>query len=389
MPAIVVIGYRDDLDRAVRNRGLDPFYIVQSPAVPPQGIDHRVVADIENAHEILRAVLSAPSLRLDDVVGVLSVHEMGVFGAAYLRRQLGLPGNADSMKVLRFRDKYLQKSGLPPHIRRARCRYVTADTSFEELTAEFGDVFVVKPANGGGSLRTTIVRSRQDFKEALGPFPTRSDVAAVAESFVDAPEIYVDGVWGGGALRWSTLVRYHASPLSAAQGGIMAAYILDRRLHPELFQQAENLTEQVLSSLEAPDCVFHLEIFAEEDGLTFGECALRLPGGLSPRSNELTFGVNLFDVEIGLALGEGVPEIRATETPERFHGHILLRASSDGTLTRADFERTFDIDEMDYSASPDARVGPYGMVGYAIVSDPDESTLQKKIEDIVRFNEVS
>ncbi|MFE0175383.1 acetyl-CoA carboxylase biotin carboxylase subunit family protein [Streptomyces sp. NPDC059002] len=384
MPAMIVIGYRDDLDRALRNRGLNPFYIVQSPAIPPQGIDFTVVTDIENAHEILRAALAA---RIDDVAGVLSVHEMGVFGAAYLRQQLNLPGNSDSRKVLDFRDKYLQKNALPPHIRRARCRYVPPGTSYADLAAEFGDVFVIKPANGGGSLRTTVVRSPELYEQALGPFPDRSDVAVVAESFIDAPEFYVDGVWGEGRLQWSTLVRYRASPLSAAQGGIMAAYILDRRLHTALFQQAEALTEQVLSSLEAPDCVFHLEIFDEADGLTFGECALRLSGGLSPRCNELTFGVNLFDIEISLALGEGVPHIQAAQTPERFHAHILLRSSSNGGVTRADFERNFTIDEMDYRSSPGTRVGPYGMVGYAIVSDTDEATLQKKVDDIVRFNE--
>ncbi|MFJ2766659.1 acetyl-CoA carboxylase biotin carboxylase subunit family protein [Streptomyces sp. NPDC087300] len=386
MPAMIVIGYRDDLDRALRNRGLSPFYIAQRPALPPQGIDFTVVSDIENAHEILRAVLAA---RIDDVAGVLSCHEMGVFGAAYLRQQLGLPGNTDSRKVLDFRDKYLQKNGLPSRVRRARCRYVPSGTSFEELATELGDPFVIKPANGGGSLRTKIVRSPADYELALNPFPDRSDVAVVAESFHDAPEIYIDGVWGDGGLRWWTLVGYHASPLSAAQGGVMAAYVMDRRLHTELYEQAEALATDALSSLETPDCVFHLEMFEDADGLTFGECALRLPGGLSPRCDELTYGVNLFDVEISLALGEGVPRIESVENPERFHAHILLRPSANGTVTQADYERTFELDEISYPSAPGARVGPYGMVGYAIVSDADEPTLQKKIEEIVRFNEAS
>lgn len=385
MPAMIVIGYRDDLDLALRRRGLTPFYIVPRPAVPPQGIDFTSVSDIENAHEILRAVLAA---RIEDVAGVLSCHEMGVFGAAYLRQQLNLPGNPDSKRVLYFRDKYLQKNSLPPHVRRAHCRYVPSGATFEDLATELGDTFVIKPANGGGSLRTTIVRSPEDYEQALNPFPDRSDVAVVAESFIDAPEIYVDGVWGDGGLRWWTLVGYHASPLSAAQGGIMAAYILDRRLHAALYEQAEALATDALKSLEAPDCVFHLEMFKEAEGLTFGECALRLPGGLSPRCNELTYGVNLFDIEISLALGEGVPPIEADPNPERFHAHILLRPSTSGTATQADFERAFQLDEISYPSTPDARVGPYGMVGYAIVSDADEATLQKKIEDVVRFNEV-
>ncbi|KAK1177533.1 ATP-grasp domain-containing protein [Streptomyces sp. NBS 14/10] len=385
MSTVIVIGYRPDLDQALRRRGLDPFYIAQEPAIPPKDRRFKRVIDIENVQEVLRAVLSAP---IDDVVAALSVHEMGVFAAIYLRQQLNLPGNTDSKTALYFRDKYLQKSKLPPHIRRARCRYVSQDTSFADLADDLGNVFVVKPATGAGSLRTSIVRSPEEYSRALEPFPGHSDVQIVAESFIDAPEVYIDGVWENGDLRWSSMSNYHVSPLTAAQGGIMAAYLLDKRRHSTLFHESETLAGQVLSSLNAPDCVFHLEIFTTEAGLTFGECAIRIPGGLTPQMTQLTFGVDLFDVEISIALGEGASkELSKNRTPDRFHGCILLRPGKDGKLTQADFERNFVFDEIDYNSSPDAPIGPYGLVGKAIVSDQDELKLQKKIEDIVRFNE--
>ncbi|GGR88171.1 hypothetical protein GCM10010252_28750 [Streptomyces aureoverticillatus] len=377
-----MIGYRDDLDLALRRRGLDPFYLVQPPVTPPKGRNFRRVTDMENAQEVLRAVLSA---RLGEVAGVLSVHEMGVFGAAYLRQQLDLPGNADSKAALYFRDKYLQKSGLPTHIRRARCRYVTADTPFMDLVNDLGEVFVIKPATGAGALRTEIIRSPEDYARALKQLPGQSDVAIVAESFIDASEVYMDGIWANGDLRWSSMSRNHIAPLSAVKGGILAAHILDRNRHPDMFQEADAVVRQVLGSLNAPDCVFHAEFFAEESGLTFGECAIRLPGALSPQVNKLTFGVDLFDAEISLALGEEMTQPLDSSTPDRFYGYMLLRRSDE--LTQQDFERNFVFDEIDYPSSPDAPIGPYGRFGQAIVSDPDELKLQKTIEDIVRFNE--
>ncbi|MFC8131198.1 acetyl-CoA carboxylase biotin carboxylase subunit family protein [Streptomyces sp. NPDC057302] len=385
MPTMIVIGYRDDLDQALQRRGLDPCYIVQAPASAPEGRRFKRVADIENVQEVLRAVLAAG---VADAAGVLTVHEMGVFAAAYLRQQLKLPGNADSKAALYFRDKFLQKSRLPSRIKRARCRYVSKDTSFLELSEELGDVFVVKPAIGAGSLRTNIVRSPEEYARALELFPSRSDVAIVAESFIDAPEVYMDGIWRNGRLRWSSMSSNHIAPLSAVQGGILSAHILDRRLHPALFQQAEELAAQALESLEAPDCVFHMEAFAREAGLTFGECAIRLPGALSPQVNKLTFGVDLFDVEISLALGEEPTGIPENGTPDRFYGYLLLRRSDNGALTQQDFERHFSFDEITYPSSPDAAIGPYGRFGQAIVSDPDELKLQKTIDEIVRFNEV-
>jgi hypothetical protein len=384
-PTMIVIGYRDDLDQALQLRGFSPYYLVQAPVGPPKGRRFQRVADMENAQEILRAVLSA---RLDDVAGVLTVHEMGVFGAAYLRQQLNLPGNADSASALHFRDKYLQKSKLPPEIGRARCRYVSKDASFLEIVGDLGDTFVIKPAIGAGSLRTSIVRSPEEYVRALELFPSQSDVEIVGESFMDAPEVYADGIWQNGALQWSSMSSNHISPLGAVQGGILSAHILDRRLHPELFRQADVLVPKALTALEAPDCVFHLEAFARETGLTFGECAIRLPGALSPQVNKLTYGVDLFDVEISLALGEEITQNLNTNSPDRFYGYILLRRSGGDGLTQQDFERNFQFDEIQYPSSPDAAIGPYGRFGQAIVSDEDELRLQKTIEEIVRFNEV-
>ncbi|MCI3928665.1 ATP-grasp domain-containing protein [Streptomyces sp. AN091965] len=384
MPTIIAIGYRDDLDRVLRRRGLDPFYIVQQPTRSLRGVDFTRVTDIENAQEILRAVLSA---RIRDAAGVLTVHEMGVFGATFLRQQLNLPGNTDSRTVPYFRDKYLQKTGLPAGIARARCRYATPDTTFADLVDDLGDTFVVKPATGAGSLRTSVVRSPEEYARALEPFPGDSDVAVVAESFIAAPEVYVDGIWENGDLRWSSMTRYHDSPLRAAQGGVLAAHLLDRRRHETLFSQAETLARQVLTHLDAPSCVFHLEAFVQESGLTFGECAIRLPGALSPQINHLTYGVDLFDVEISLALGEGVTQTLDDRTPDRFHGYLLLRRAKRGRLTREDFERSFLFDEIEYSSAPDTPLGPYGKVGHAIVSDHDELKLRQTIEEIVHFNE--
>ncbi|WP_370656853.1 hypothetical protein [Streptomyces sp. NBS 14/10] len=99
----------------------------------------------------------------------------------------------------------------------------------------------------------------------------------------------------------------------------------------------------------------------------------------------MKFGVDLFDIEISLALGEEVTETLDSGAPARFYGYLLLRRPKGGDLTQKDFERNFLFDEIQYS--PDAPAGPYGRVGQAIVSDPDELKLHRTMDDIVRFNE--
>ncbi|MEV5987103.1 hypothetical protein AB0L85_19090 [Streptomyces sp. NPDC052051] len=90
------------------------------------------------------------------------------------------------------------------------------------------------------------------------------------------------------------------------------------------------------------------EEFEEEAALMFGECAIRRPGGFSPQDDELTYGVDLLDVGVSAL---GAPPTR-----------------------------------MDHGGTHDAPTGPCGRNGQTIVSDPDESELDKKVRDVVRFN---
>jgi biotin carboxylase len=311
-----------------------------------------------------------------------------VFTAAYLRDRLRLPGNSDSGAALYFRDKYLQKTALPTDVKRARCRYVRTESTFDELAAELGSPFVVKPANGFGAVRTAVVGSIDDFTALVAPSPRRSDVEYVAESFVDGPEMHIDGVWVQGGLRWSSVSKYHSSPLNCVQSGVLASQQVSQVHNPILFEQANHLTERVLGGLGAPDCVFHLEAFQDGEGLTFGECAIRLSGAMAPEIIDLTYGVNLYEVELSLALGEPVQDVLRPREPAAYHAYIFLRRYAGVRLTQADFEQRFPFTEIDYPDAADARVGSYGRIGHAIVSDPDDRRLWELINDIIKFNEL-
>ena len=277
---------------------------------------------------------------------------------------------------------------MPSDVRRARCRYARTDSTFEELAAELGIPFVVKPANGFGAVRTAVVGSAGELTALIAGSPWRSDVEYVAESFVDGPETHIDGVWVRGRLLWSAVSRYHSSPLSCVQGGVLASYQVSRAHNATLFEQAGHLAERVLSGLDAPDCVFHLEAFQDGEGLTFGECAIRLPGAMVPEIIDLTHGVSLYEAELSLALGEPVQDVLRPREPASYYAYIFLRRYAGVLLTQADFEQRFPFTEIDYPDAADARVGSYGRIGHAIVSDPDDRRLRELINDIIKFNEL-
>lgn len=156
---------------------------------------------------------------------------------------------------------------------------------------------------------------------------------------------------------------------------------------PVLAAQAERLTVDVLTALEAPDAVFHLEAFVRPDGdMSLGEVAARLVGGLSAETILLSHGVDLYGAAMDLALGRE-PELPAVgEVAGDLHGWVYLSRDPDRPLTEEDFTRTFDLVECDFPAEDAGRIGSYGRWGHAIASAPTHDELIDSLKAIAQFN---
>lgn len=391
MATILVLGYRQGLDEAIRRRGLTPLFVVERVKRQLAGRDYARVASVEDAQEVLRTVLARG---IDEVCAVVTGHEEAVFITALLRAHFDAPGDRDFARTLRFRDKFLQKRALPSSVPRARCEYVTVESSYADLAGRLGQRFVVKPANGFGSARTCVVSSQAELDAYWGGCPARSDTCCVGESFVDGSEIHVDGLWRDGHIAWSCLSTYLNAPMRCNDGGILSDVQVSREREPELCAAAEALTEQVMSALHAPDTVFHLEAFHCASGehagrLVFGECAIRLGGGMVPESVALTYGVDLYDTVLSLALGEPFDLAAQARRPEHYYAYVYLRRVAGVNVTEDDFRRAFreHLYEIDYPADSDAPRGAYGRVGHMLVRHADSERLKEIVANVVAFNE--
>jgi biotin carboxylase len=383
MAEVVVLGYRKGLDEALARRGANTFYVVERYKDGLAGQEYRLVQQLEDAQEVLRVIQAAG---LEEVTAVVTDREQGVFATALLRNYFGLPGG-DYARALLFRDKYLQKSALAPDVRRADCQYLTGESSFECLARALGSPFVVKPANGLGATRTALIATADEFKEYIAKIQPIANIAYVAESYVSGREFHIDGVWHGGRLRWSSVGRYHEPPIVWTTGGLLADQVLRRDDHPDLYRRAERVAEQALASLGAPDGVFHLEAFDNGGDMVFGECGMRVPGALIPEIIRMTYGVDLYELQAALALGEPLDgKLGSEPSPERCYGYVYLRSHEGGAQCKRDFEERFPLVEINFPQDPHATAGIYGKVGHVIVADPDGEVLSQRIADIVAFN---
>lgn len=383
MGTMIVLGHRPGLAKAIKRRGLEPVYVVEKDKEELRDSRIRRVGDLENGQEVLRAVTSAD---LDDISGVVTAHEQGIFTAALLRDHLRLPGDRDYVRTLRFRDKYLQKTALPDSVRRAMCLYVAPGTGYTDLAARLGVPFVVKPANGFASVRTVKVRSQEEFERYLGDPRIHSDVALVAESFIPGNELHVDGVWDGSRILWNSVAQYHEPPMNTHDGAVLASQILSPAENPDLVDRAGHLAAEALRGLAASACVFHLEAFDSGRTLVFGECAARLSGAHLPEIVDLTYGINLYDAVVSLALGEDPSPHLAPKEPVEYYAYVYLRRFPGITVTRTDFEKRFQCHELVYPDDDGGRTGYYGRVGHALVSAPTNSRLTDLIDRMTEFN---
>lgn len=394
MSKVVVLAYRQGIDEALHRRGAEPLFVVERMKPQLAGRDVVRVANVEDAQEVLRAVLAHTG---GDPVGaglagVVTSHEEAVFTAAAVRAAFGLPGDRDTARTLRFRDKCLQKRALPGDVPRADCVYVTAESSFTDLAARLGKPFVVKPANGLGARRTCVIAAPEELSEYWETENIHSDLGWVAESFIYGDEIHVDGLWQDGRLAWSCLSRYAAPPIAWNEGTILGDAQVARADQPGLCAEADDLASRALRGLGAPDTVFHFEAYRCSRGrhagrLVFGECAIRVGGGLIPEAVALTYGVDLYDLLTGLALGEKVKPPPRNDSPRRRYGYVFLRRIPGVELTEDDFRGAFpELTELHYPSGPDAPVRTYGRIGHAFVAHEDSDRLLELTGEVATFN---
>jgi hypothetical protein len=344
------------------------------------GLQFSLVSDLGDAQQVLRAVRAA----VPDPDGAVTGNERAVFSVNVLRLAFGLPAASDFETVIRFRDKHVQKS-LLRGVRRAKCRYVLSDDTYATLCSDLGPRFVLKPADGYGARATALVSSSTDLEVYRRDNPTSSDVDLVGESYVQGEEFHVDGIWKRGAATWMTVSRYTTLNMNWVEGHAPGTAPLAGQQLP-LDDEARAMTQRVMSTLEAPDCVFHLEGYVSDDGaVTFGEVASRPGGPLIPEVVARTYGIDLYGAAIDIALGLETTAPLSDRAASPVYGCALLTRHPEGAVTESDLQQRFDLDECHYPPGDKGRTGVYGHWGHAYVHGADHASVMASLRAVAAY----
>ncbi|MFE5729884.1 acetyl-CoA carboxylase biotin carboxylase subunit family protein [Streptomyces sp. NPDC056528] len=274
----------------------------------------------------VRAALAGLVERYGPPEALLALNEGDLDTAALVREEFGIAGQTPEELAV-FRDKLLMcttvaAAGIPvPPL---------AHVPDPGAVREFGDAhgwpLVCKPHRGTASRGVVRLDSGAD----LDAHPElAADLAAepfLAQTYVDAPILHIDGLWEGDRLGSWTASRYVGGTCADfTQGNWLGSVEED---DPVLLAAVEPFAAAVGAALGGGrPWVFHLEAFVTRDAdggpaLVFLECGARVGGGEIPFTWRDVHDADLMAAAADIQLGR-VPVLPALKTGE-VGGYLLL-----------------------------------------------------------------
>jgi biotin carboxylase len=259
---VLLIGPRRDLVEVLRQRRI-PFSIWQD----------KQASRWPDAEQLVTAPLWKSTARIRQTVRqefagsrfthVIAGTEAAIYPAALARRLLGAR-RSETTTALRCRDKlamkqYLCDFGVPMTKFLAESDATDAAAVFAAL----GCPVVKKSRKASGGKTLQIIHRENDLLLQHG---NRN----ILEKFISAPEASIESFINNGQVRFTNITGYHEKGhvnfVPAAFDAALSAAI-------------QSLNRRVIEALKIRWGISHLEVYLTEQGLLFGEIALRPPGG--------------------------------------------------------------------------------------------------------------
>lgn len=244
--------------------GYETYAVDANPtAVGFKHADHHGIIDIVDEKACLAY---AKENRVDGVLTAAT--DYGVLTAAYIAREMGLPGLKYEVAQL-IKNKYkVRKCLFENHVDDTEQAYeVHEDTALEELAQRLAYPVMVKPCDGSGSRGASRVDKAADLKQACeyamaGSITHRAEIETFitgkeygAESLVVNGDIHVLGVMQ----KWMTAPPYYAE----------LGHSIPNDLKPETEEKVRSCVEKAIRALGINCGCVNMDMLITEDGKVY------------------------------------------------------------------------------------------------------------------------
>ena len=320
-----------------RSRGLrvvavdgDPSAVGLAVADAAEVLDFR---DVEGVIDIARRH------SLDGVLTISADRAVPVVAA--VAEALGLPGigveTAHTMTNKVAMRRRLAEAGVPEP------KFAAVRTLHEAWAAleSVGVPAVLKPADSGGQRGVFRIESRDDVERHLHAVlyesPTRE---AILEEYCDGLELNGLAVARGGSVSLVTLSDRLRPP--GAGFGVGWIHVYPSSLYADALAEAERVAVSAVAALGLRDGVAFPQLIALDGRALVVEVAARVPGGQMADLARHAAGVDIVEIALKQALGEGVTD---EEVRARFSRPLAIRflTAAPGTLPVGRVRRIGDL----------------------------------------------
>lgn len=256
------MGYRQELCRTLERLGIAYVIWSSKPVKSKRASMHTHVCEFPRSNSKIFDILSKLG-QFGPFTHVIAGTEASVYPAAVARRILKAR-EASISAALRCHDKlqmksYLRQRGIP------MTDFVAGDDidNAKAILQHLGVPLVIKERQESGGRGIRLIDSEQDLFRYSGR-------RKIIEKFVSAPEASVESFINNGEIQFESVTFYHKKKhINLVPGG----------LEPDVQQALLALNREVISALKIRWGITHMEGYLNEDGILFGEIALRPPGG--------------------------------------------------------------------------------------------------------------
>lgn len=366
---ILVLGFRRELLKEIERRGIT--YVVWAPKKfklnglkPKRYIKEEYFTSVPTLENILERE------KLKSVTHVIASAEAGVVCAYHLRRLLGARINSKSL-VDRCTDKLKMKEYLSSFdIPMAKFIEVDKDCDISAAKKLLKMPIVCKDRKNSGSRGTVICHSREEIETAIGPM-------RMMESFVDAKEGSVECFVENGEIIFFNITQY----LEKTSVNVVPA-----SFNAKETQAILELNERVIKSLKIKWGLTHMEFYRTKPDPTFGEIALRPPGGYIMELIKLAYDFCPWKVFLNIELGEVVD----LNGEAKKHTAAMIFHPGAGTLRKikgvTKVKNNSAVSQFKIKVKPgdtiSSRIGTGEDVGHLLLHAQDNVLLRSKIKEI-------
>ncbi|MBN2864981.1 MAG: ATP-grasp domain-containing protein [Thiotrichales bacterium] len=284
---VLLIGPRRAILNLFRARNI-PFSVWRESALYPiEDAQHLITAPFYNDTPKIKALLTQ-NLGSEQFSHVIAGTEQAVYPAAVARRVVGARLSTTTT-ALRCRDKlamkqYLTDFDIPMTRFLAESHLETTAEAFTYL----GSPMVRKQRKSSGGRSFELLTEQDDWV-------LKRNGRTILEKFVSALEASIESFVNNGKIQFVNPTQYlQKGHVNLVPGDF------DEGLLAEMLE----LNHRVIEALKINWGVTHLEVYLSENGLLFGEIALRPPGGYIMNAMQYAYGFDPWAAFIAMELGE-------------------------------------------------------------------------------------